>query len=165
MITQHGPCWRSDAIRKEPAKQHSRCHLLIFCKCQARSQHVLQGQLFSLFLCQSSSLLSSPFSPLVPVTRFDSYPPSSPLSLWELFGQQTFAVPPSPLGEDEKPSCPDLDFMPLSFHADKQLGHQAQKVDMLWTGLLITGRINETMGSALEKSLWALTGGCCPACS
>lgn len=35
----------------------------------------------SLFLCQSSSILSSPFSPLVPSTHFDPHPPSSLLYL------------------------------------------------------------------------------------
>lgn len=36
----------------------------------------------------------------------------------------------------------------------KQLQHQAQKVDVLWRGLLRAWRINEVTGSALEQALW-----------
>lgn len=141
-------------ISNEPAQQRSRSHLPIFCKCLAHSPHVLQGQLFSLFLCHSSPLLSSSFSPLVPATHFEPHPLSSPLCLSGSFLNNEHSwLLPSPLGEDEKPLCAELDFMPLSFNADRQLGHQAQKVDMLWRGLLIAGRINEAMGSALEETL------------
>lgn len=62
--------------------------LSTFCKHLTLSQYILQRHLFSLF----PSLLSPPFSPLVPATHFDPHPVFS--SVWELSGQQMFLAPP-----------------------------------------------------------------------
>lgn len=148
-------------IRKEPAQQRSRSHLCIFCECLALSQYVLQGHLFFLFFCQSSSLLPSPFSTPVPTTHFDPHPLSSPLCLSGSFlGNKHFSL--SLLLWEKMGNLNVLTWTIypclLMLKSNCECNWDINIIDTLWRGLLIASRISEAMGSVLGQALraWGL---------